>query len=121
MGRVDSDCLGGIDLAGIRVEVPAIGLLSISRGFPSIFITSLAVVTVLVWARFREVGLNWSADTERKAVYTIGCRKFSCNGPSIWKSPSLVVISKVPYGLAGEASVEGGILLRCLSRMSTNY
>jgi len=37
----------------IRVEVPATGPLSIFKGFPSIFLTSLAVVTVLVWARSR--------------------------------------------------------------------
>jgi exosortase E/protease (VPEID-CTERM system) len=37
----------------IRVEVPATGPLSVFKGFPSIFLTSLAVVTVLVWARFR--------------------------------------------------------------------
>ena len=35
----------------IRVEVPATGPLSVFKGFPSIFLTSLAVVTVLVWAR----------------------------------------------------------------------
>jgi hypothetical protein len=40
----------------IRVEVPATGLLSVFKGFPSIFVTSLAVVTVLVWARFRGNG-----------------------------------------------------------------
>ena len=37
----------------IRVEVPSTGFLSYFKGFPSIFITSLAVVTVLVWARSR--------------------------------------------------------------------
>jgi len=37
----------------IRVEVPATGPLSVFKGFPSIFLTSLAVVTILVWARSR--------------------------------------------------------------------
>jgi len=37
----------------IWVEVPATGFLSVFKGFPSIFITSFAVVTVLVWARSR--------------------------------------------------------------------
>jgi hypothetical protein len=37
----------------IRVEVPGAGFLSVFKGFPSIFITSLAVVAVLVWARSR--------------------------------------------------------------------
>ena len=37
----------------IRVEVPSTGFLSVFKGFPSIFVTSLAVVTVLVWARSR--------------------------------------------------------------------
>jgi len=33
--------------------VPSTGFLSFFKGFPSIFVTSLAVVTVLVWARSR--------------------------------------------------------------------
>ncbi len=37
----------------IRSEVPATGFLSIFKGFPSIFVTSLVVVTVLVWAGSR--------------------------------------------------------------------
>jgi exosortase E/protease (VPEID-CTERM system) len=37
----------------IRVEVPGTGFLSVFKGFPSIFITSLAVLTVLAWARSR--------------------------------------------------------------------
>ena len=37
----------------IRVEMPAAGFLSFLKGFPSIFITSLAVVTVLGWAQAR--------------------------------------------------------------------
>lgn len=37
----------------IRVEVPSTGFLSCFKGFPSIFVTSLAVVTVLVWASSR--------------------------------------------------------------------
>ena len=37
----------------IRIEVPSTGFLSCFKGFPSIFITSLAVVTVLVWASSR--------------------------------------------------------------------
>ena len=37
----------------IRVEVPSRGFLSYLKGFPSIFVTSLAVVTVLVWATSR--------------------------------------------------------------------
>jgi exosortase E/protease (VPEID-CTERM system) len=37
----------------IRIQVPPTGFLSYTKGFPSIFITSLAVVTVLVWVRFR--------------------------------------------------------------------
>ena len=37
----------------IRVEVPSTGFLSYFKGFPSIFVTSLAVVTVLVWASSR--------------------------------------------------------------------
>jgi len=41
-----------VELTGlaIRIEVPATGFLSIFKGFPSIFVTSLVVVTVLVWA-----------------------------------------------------------------------
>ena len=37
----------------IRVEVPGAGFLSVFKEFPSIFITSLAVVAVLIWARSR--------------------------------------------------------------------
>lgn len=37
----------------IRVEMPSTGFLSYFKGFPSIFVTSLAVVTVLVWASSR--------------------------------------------------------------------
>jgi len=37
----------------IRVEMPSTGFLSFFKGFPSIFVTSLAVVTVLVWASSR--------------------------------------------------------------------
>jgi hypothetical protein len=40
----------------IRVEVPSRGFLSLFKGFPSIFITSLAVVTVLVWASSQFAG-----------------------------------------------------------------
>ena len=36
-----------------RVELPPTGALSYLKGFPSIFVISLAVVTVLVWACFR--------------------------------------------------------------------
>lgn len=37
----------------IRVEMPPTGFLSCFKGFPSIFVTSLAVITVLVWASSR--------------------------------------------------------------------
>jgi hypothetical protein len=37
----------------IRIEVPSTGFLSIFKNFPSIFVTSLSVVTVLVWASSR--------------------------------------------------------------------
>lgn len=37
----------------IRVTVPSTGFLSWFKGFPSIFVTSLAVVSVLVWASSR--------------------------------------------------------------------
>jgi hypothetical protein len=37
----------------IRVEMPAAGFLSFLKGFPSFFITSLAVVSVLGWAQAR--------------------------------------------------------------------
>ena len=36
-----------------RVELPPTGVLSYFKGFPSIFVISLAVVTILVWNRFR--------------------------------------------------------------------
>jgi hypothetical protein len=35
----------------IRIQAPDVGLLSYAKGLPSIFITSLAVVLVLGWAR----------------------------------------------------------------------
>ena len=37
----------------IRIGVPSTGFLSLFKGFPSIFVTSLVVVTVLVWASSR--------------------------------------------------------------------
>ena len=37
----------------IRVEVPATGFLSVFKGFPSIFITSVAIVCTLLWALSR--------------------------------------------------------------------
>jgi hypothetical protein len=50
--------LAGIALAeltwlAIRVEMPSRGFLSLFKGFPSIFVTSLAVVTVFVWVSSR--------------------------------------------------------------------
>jgi exosortase E/protease (VPEID-CTERM system) len=45
--------LAEVTWLAIRVEMPATGFLSGFKGFPSIFITSLAVVTVLIWARSR--------------------------------------------------------------------
>ena len=37
----------------IRIEVPGTGFLSYFKGFPSIFVTSLLIVTILGWARSR--------------------------------------------------------------------
>jgi hypothetical protein len=45
--------LAELTCLAIRVEVPSIGFLSYFKGFPSIFLTSLAVVAVLGWLRSR--------------------------------------------------------------------
>ncbi len=37
----------------LRIEAPPAGLLRYTKGFPSIFVTSLAVVTILGWVRTR--------------------------------------------------------------------
>lgn len=52
-GGLVAIALAELTWLAIRVEVPATGPLSVFKGFPSIFLTSLAVVTVLVRARFR--------------------------------------------------------------------
>jgi exosortase E/protease (VPEID-CTERM system) len=43
--------LAEVTWLAIRIEAPSTGLLSYTKGLPSIFITSLVVVTVLGWAR----------------------------------------------------------------------
>jgi hypothetical protein len=45
--------LAEVTWLSIRIEAPPAGLLSYTKGFPSIFVTSLAVATVLGWARYR--------------------------------------------------------------------
>jgi exosortase E/protease (VPEID-CTERM system) len=42
----------------IRVEVPSTGFLSIFKGFPSIFVTSLTVVAVLGWVLSKGTGIG---------------------------------------------------------------
>ncbi len=62
--------LGEVTWLAIRIEAPSTGLLTYTKGFPSIFITSLAVALILGWARsygrvrelsvFHEAGLaSW--------------------------------------------------------------
>jgi exosortase E/protease (VPEID-CTERM system) len=45
--------LAEVTWLAIRIEAPPTGLLSYAKGLPAIFITSLAVVVVLAWARYR--------------------------------------------------------------------
>jgi hypothetical protein len=52
-GGLAAIALAELTWLAIRVEVPSRGFLSYFKGFPSIFVTSLAVVTVLVWANSR--------------------------------------------------------------------
>jgi hypothetical protein len=37
----------------LRIEMPSTGILSCLKGIPSIFLISLMVIAVLVWAGFR--------------------------------------------------------------------
>ena len=43
--------LAEVTWLAIRIEAPSKGLLSYAKGLPSIFITSLAIVLILAWAR----------------------------------------------------------------------
>lgn len=52
-GGLIAIALAELTWLAIRVEGPSTGYLSYFKGLPSIFVISLAVVTVPAWARFR--------------------------------------------------------------------